>query len=141
MILNSIEDSEIFKWHARIGHQSNKILDKINEQFNLNINKDELKKKLICPTCVDAKATRDPIYKVADPQYKASSVVQVLHGDLVGIITMRSTVSVDGRRLKRKIYCPTIEGHLHALIVTEEFSHCVFVELLKTKDEATLAVI
>jgi len=91
-------------------------------------------------TCADAKATRSPISKVADSQYKAIDMPDVMHGDLVGPVTIRTSIEKDGKKIKCKINCPTFDGFLHALIMTEEFTHCVFVVLLKTKDEATDAV-
>ena len=99
-----------------------------------------LKCKPDCRTCADAKATRSPISKVADSQYKAIDMPDVMHGDLVGPVTIRASIEKDGKKIKCKINCPTFDGFLHALIMTEEFTHCVFVVLLKTKDEATDAV-
>jgi hypothetical protein len=84
-----------------------------------------------CPICQQAKAKRAKIGKQGDNQYKATQPVEILHSDLVG------TISLFDPKTKKRVKCPTHSGHLYTLVVTDEFSHTVWIFLLKRKEEAS----
>jgi hypothetical protein len=122
-------------WHTRLGHQGHKVLEEINTKFNLSISKSDLAKirDKLCTICTQGKSIRKAIHSEADPQYKATEALQCLHADLVGPVTV--VVKKNHPR------CPSLGGHLYALIVTDEATHTVFVILLKLKSEAEAALI
>ena len=108
-------------------------MEAADREFNLDL-PDKTHSPQSCTVCVRAKATRTAIHKQADPQYKATRPIQILHADLVGPVTILG--------LRNKKYrCPTIDGQLYALIITEEYTHTVFVELLRDKSDAANAII
>jgi len=84
-----------------------------------------------CPICASAKAKRRSIGKEGDEQYKAKARGETLHADLIGKVSVYDPVS------KRKYQCPTHAGALYVLVVTDEFTHCIWTFLLRTKDEAS----
>ena len=104
-----------------------------NTQFKLAISTQDIDRLDKCVICIQGKSVRVPIHQHADPQYKATEPIQTLHADLVGPAT---AVVANKKRNKRHPRCPTIGGHLYALIVTDEFTHAVFVILLKLKSDA-----
>lgn len=122
-------------WHSRLGHQGQNVLNQINTQHKINISLSDLKQaeQHYCQTCVKGKLTRQAIHSTADPQYKTDYPIQCLHADLVGPVT-----TTNSRNHPR---CPTIGGSIYALIVTDEYTHTVWVKLLWNKSEATAELI
>lgn len=60
-----------------------------------------------------------------------------MHADLVGPVSAIVTIN----RKKKRARCKTPEGHMWALIVTEEYTHTVFVILMDKKSETAQALI
>jgi hypothetical protein len=120
-------------WHQRLGHQSKQVLTDANAQFKLSIPVSELNQLGQCIVCTQGKAIRKSIHQHADPQYKATEPLQTLHADLVGPMS----------EVKNNLHprCPSIGNHLYALIVTDEFTHAIFVNLLEKKSDAAQALI
>ena len=122
-------------WHSRLGHQGQNILNQINTQHKINLSLSDLKKaeQHYCQICVKGKLSRQAIHSTADPQYKAEYPLQCLHADLVGPVT-----TTNRRNHPR---CPTIGGSIYALVVTDEYTHAVWVKLLWNKSEAAAELI
>jgi transposase InsO family protein len=118
-------------WHTRLGHQGHTVLNEVNTQFKLNISRSDLDriKGRSCLTCTRGKSIRTAIHSTAHPQYKVTNPLQCLHADLVGPVTI-----IDKSHRPR---CPSVGGHLYALIVTDEATHAVFIRLLREKSDAS----
>jgi hypothetical protein len=131
--LYSIQESTIDPvklWHARMGHQSTQLLSSANEQFKLGLPKSGLGhlKECICDACEAGKFRRAQIGSVADSKWKATSILDCLHMDLVGPISVWNG--------KGKDRITGIDGELYSLQMVDEFSRTVFVELLGHKSDA-----
>jgi transposase InsO family protein len=122
-------------WHSRLGHQGQNVLTQINAQHKINLSLSDLKQaeQHYCQSCVKGKLSRQAIHSTADHQYKAEHPLQCLHADLVGPVT-----TTNRRNHPR---CPTIGGSIYALVVTDEYTHTVWVRLLWNKSEATAELI
>ena len=103
-------------WHARLGHQGDKVLASANTQFKLNMTQSELNDSVCssCIVCKQGKTTRTPIRQTADSQYKATEPLQTLHADLVGPIT----TPVHTRGKHKTVNCPAMTGQIYSLMVT-----------------------
>jgi hypothetical protein len=113
------------------------VLKQANETFKLGIPTKELSQLTIsnCKSCVQGKATRTAITSHADQQYKATELLQCIHADLVGPISINSK---DG---SSKVRIPSYGGFAYALVMVDEYTHLVSVRLLTSKSEAPTAVI
>src|SRR6476620_1980547 len=108
-------------------------LDRIHE---LNIPQAHLTglENCICDACVRGKGRRSRVGKKADPRHLATQPMQRFHVDLIGPVT-----AFDGKNKNKA--ATTVGGNLYALVLVEEFSRSIHVQLLKSKDMATDAVI
>jgi hypothetical protein len=118
-------------WHSRLGHQSDQVVIAADEIFDLQIPKDHLNNlsNCTCVACIKGKGRRDYIGTEADPKWKANEIMECLHLDLLGPISVYTGSG------KERI--PTPSGCIYALPITEEYSRSVFLELLKHKSDAT----
>lgn len=112
--------------HERAGHQGPSVINSIAERLHVKGKGDHG----ICVICLESKATRAPIGKEAHIQYKATEPVEALHSDMVvdpGIYD-----PINGK----KVAVPTFGKHRYLLVITDEYTHTVWVYLLRRKDEA-----
>lgn len=124
----------LIRWHHRLGHQGINVLRTANQEYNLDIPLNALNTSMAsCIVCIQSKSTRSQIHRAADPQYNAQRVLHILHSDLSGPMSVSKG--------KKKIRCPTIGQYLYALVIIDEYSHTVFVELLRDKSETAALVI
>ena len=79
---------------------------------------------------VQARASRKPKRAQADSQYKTEIPLGTLHVDLAGPTTVRNEIG------KGRPRCASVGGAIYALVVVDEWTHAVFVQLLKKKSEA-----
>ena len=105
------------KWHNIMGHCNVNDLVKLESQVNgMHIND---KSEFNCETCTVSKLTNTR-NKHAVP--RASSPLELVHVDLAGPI---DPISINGFR--------------YAMIITDNFSGCIFTYFLKSKSDASLA--
>lgn len=112
--------------HQQIGHQGMSVLKAIAKQLGIK----NVEGMGNCSICLEAKATRAPIGKKADPQYRNAKPGESLHSDMV--IDPGIWDPINGK----KVTVRTRKGHRYLLVITDERSHVVWVYLLKYKDEA-----
>lgn len=124
------EESSSELWHRRLGHQGARVLGRANELFKLGETQASIEKLGQCDICTQAKSCRKSIRAMADKQYKAEDVLDALHCDLAGPMTVRDENSNHRPR------CSTLGGQLYVLIAVDEWSHAVFVRLLRRKGDA-----
>jgi len=126
----SLGDEIQNQWHARLCHQGPSVMKAVARTLELKMNTP----KCQCVICARAKAKRKAIGKKGDVQYKAVRAGEALHADVVGKISVYDPIT------KTRKECPTHAGCLYALIITDEFSHYVWVFLLHSKDEASIHI-
>jgi hypothetical protein len=124
-------------WHQRLGHQSAAVLQTTATVRHLGVSPAELEVvgKCPCKVCIEAKATRHAIHATADPQHKATDVLQCLHADIMGPINAPAEKGKGTQRMKSQ------GGKLYALVVVDEYSRSVHVTLLEVKSGAAAALI
>jgi len=110
------------------------VLSAVNEQHRLGRSQADINSTRECVVCIQAKATRAPKRKEAHIQYAPSDVMDVWVADLAGPMT---TVDDDSGGRPR---CPTMGGHLYALVVVDGRTRMVFVRLLARKQDAARAL-
>jgi hypothetical protein len=71
----------------------------------------------LCDSCLIGKQRRAPFPR--EGQYRASKVIELVHGDLCGPITLATTA-----------------GNKYFLLIVDDFSRYMWVVLLKRKDQA-----
>jgi transposase InsO family protein len=118
-LMSSMEDSA-WRWHARYGH--------LNFQALRQLGQKEMVRGLpcvdhveqVCDGCLIGKQRRAPFPR--EGQYRASKVLELVHGDLCGPITPA-----------------TPAGNKYFLLIVDDFSRYMWVVLLKSKDQALQA--
>lgn len=104
-------------WHRRLGHinfhslkeMMNKgMVNGVNSNIQIDTNK-------FCEPCVGGKLTRLPFSSVRN---RANDILKIVHSDLIGPITPVSH-----------------EGHRYVLTFIDDYSHFLYVYLLKEKSE------
>ena len=136
LAFHELETDQAKLWHARIGHQNESILVEMNRSHQLQIPQSQLNglKNCVCTGCISGKGRRSRVRKRAAPEHLATETMQRIHLDLIGPFT-----AYDGKHKIKS--ATTMGGNLYALLIVEEYSRSVHVELLKTKDEAAERVI
>lgn len=105
------------KWHKRLGHVNEAYLKRMHTcgmVRGLNLNH---KKLPICRSCLMGKMPRDP-FKSVESSGKFD-ILELVHIDLCGPMPVES-----------------LGGSKYILVIIDTFSRRMFVEFLKTKDEA-----
>ena len=116
-----------------MGHQGHKVLAMANTQFNLGLTEALIKKLLRCDVCTKAKATRQPIRSAHVDKYDPTRSMEIFSADLFGPVSIS--------QLGIRISCPSVQGSLYVLVLVEEHSRAVFIELLQFKSQAGAAII
>ena len=106
-----------WKWHARFGHLNFRSLNdlgakKMAEGIPIVSRVDK-----ICDGCVIGKQHRKPFPQLT--KFRATKGLELVHADLCGQITPKS-----------------LGGASYFLLVVDDYSRYMWVELLKTKDQA-----
>jgi hypothetical protein len=113
--------SEAWRWHARLGH--------LHFDGMQRMARGELVRGLphidhaeeLCDACLAGKKRRLPFPQKA--KYRAAKPLELIHGDLCGPIVP-----------------PTPGGRRYILLLIDDRSRYMWVELLRTKDEAARAI-
>ena len=114
-------NDDAWVWHARFGHVNFTVLRKMA--------RDELVRGLpllnqveqLCDACLAGKQRRAPFPQKA--MRRSTEPLQLLHGDLCGPITPA-----------------TPSGNRYFLLLVDDFSHYMWLVLLRSKDEAADAI-
>ena len=115
-LMTSMEDSA-WMWHARYGHLNFQALRQLGQKEMVRglpcVNHVEQ----LCDGCLVGKQRRSLFLR--EGQYRASKVLELVHGDLCGPITPA-----------------TPAGNKYFLLIIDDFSRYMWIVLLKTKDQA-----
>ena len=111
---------EQHRLHSRLGHIGRTMLNKLIKSGAVaGIEKVVLRQSIPCETCKESKATALPFKAQMPEQYRATRSLERLDADLHG-----------------PIQTPSLSGSVYALVMVDEFSDYVWVEPIKSKDEA-----
>ena len=115
--LNLSSTTESKRWHARLGHINFESLKgMIQKKLVLGIPSINIEKE-VCGSCLLGKQARHSFPK--STTYRASDILELLHGDLCGPITPR-----------------TPNENRYIFVVIDDNTRYMWTMLLKTKDEA-----
>ena len=110
-------DDDAWKWHARFGHLNFRSLRDLGRKGMVSGIPVVDRVEQVCDGCVVGKQHRIPFPSVA--HYRAEKGLELHHTDLCGQITP-----------------PTLGGKAYFLLVVDDYSRFMWVEMLKTKSEA-----
>jgi transposase InsO family protein len=110
-------DNDAWRWHARYGHLNFQALRKLGQEGLVEglplVNHVEQ----LCEGCLAGKQRRKPFPQ--ETNFRASEVLELVHGDLCGPIT------------------PSTAGdNKYFLLMVDDFSRYMWIALLKSKDKA-----
>jgi transposase InsO family protein len=114
-----MEDSA-WKWHARYGHLNFQALRQLGQKQMVRGLSCVDRVEQLCDGCLVGKQRRAPFPR--EGQYRASKVLELVHGDLCEPITPATTT-----------------GDNYFLLIIDDFSRYLWVVLLKRKDQALQA--
>ena len=108
------------QFHERLGHMGRTMLHKLIQSGAVKgIEHLVLRPSIDCESCKESKATLLPFKSQMPEQYRATRSLQRLHADLHGPIAQQ-----------------TLSGARYSLVMLDEHSDFVWLEPLKSKDEA-----
>ena len=110
-------EDESWRWHARFGHLNFRSLNNLSAKHMVSGLPTVPRVEKVCDGCVLGKQHRAPFPQVSS--YRAERGLQLVHTDLCGHITPK-----------------TIGGASYFLLVVDDFSRYMWVEMLKSKDQA-----
>jgi hypothetical protein len=110
-------DDNAWKWHARFGHLNFRSLRDLGRKEMVSGMPIVDRVEQVCDGCVLGKQHRTPFPSVS--QYRAKKGLELFHTDLCGQITP-----------------PTPGGKSYFLLVVDDHSRFMWVEMLRSKDEA-----
>jgi len=110
-------DSESWLWHARFGHLNFRALNDLSAKQMVEGLPTVTRVEKVCDGCVLGKQHRTPFPKVSS--YRAEKCLELVHADLCGHITPK-----------------TVGGASYFLLVVDDHSRYMWVEMLKSKDQA-----
>ena len=129
MAMPAFDEERMWLWHRRLGHQGQAVMHSTSELFKLSLPEMKINSGQ-CIACTQARASRKPKRAQADSQYKTDVPLGTLHVDLAGPTTVRNEIG------KGRPRCASVGGAIYALVAVDEWTHAVFVQLLKKKSEA-----
>jgi hypothetical protein len=143
------DNKDLVLWHRRIGHMSARFLKRVNNKCQLGLQDKQIDTigmdtgskgvTLVCPDCVAGKASRAAIHSTNPrPERKAKAVLDRIHCDLAGPISISSGSSGMSRTIKVRNY--TIGGSLYAIQIRDEYSRYTVVETIGSKSDATTVI-
>ena len=115
-LLAQIEDKS-WLWHARFGHLNFRSLSNVSTKGLVDGMPTVKKVEKICDGCVLGKQHRIPFPQVS--KFRVEKGLELVHADLCGQITPK-----------------TVGGASYFLLVVDDYSKYMWVEMLKTKDQA-----
>lgn len=107
---------ESINWHRRLGHPSNKVLEKLPKLVEGIAINDIKYTEEHCETCILSKQTRIPFNTIRN---RATRPLQLIHTDVCGQIT------------------ETYDGNKYILTILDDYTHFTKIYLLKFKKEVT----
>ena len=110
-------DDEAWKWHARFGHLNFRSLRDLGRKEMVSGMPVVERVEQVCDGCALGKQHKAPF--PAASSYRAEKGLELVHADLCG-----------------KIEPPTPGGSSYFLLIVDDFSRFMWVEVLKSKDEA-----
>lgn len=110
-------DELAWRWHARYGHLNFKALHDLCSKNMVEGMPTVKRLEQICDGCVLGKQHRNPFPQKSN--FRAQKNLELVHADLCGQITPKS-----------------IGGASYFLLVVDDYSRYMWVEMLKTKDQA-----
>ena len=110
---------EPWLWHARFSHLSFDMLGWLGKMVR-GLPHNEHRAEL-CDSCLARKQRRLPFPKAA--KYRAADTLELVHGDLYGLLTPA-----------------TNGGWRYFLLLVDDCSHYMWLQLLTSKDEAAEAI-
>ena len=110
-------DDEAWLWHARYGHLNFRSLRDLGTKRMVEGMPLIKRAEQVCDGCALGKQHRTPFPRASE--YRANAVLELVHGDLCGQITP-----------------PTPGGKAYFLLIVDDHSRFMWLELLATKDEA-----
>ncbi|XP_073363669.1 uncharacterized protein [Aegilops tauschii subsp. strangulata] len=114
--------SDAWRWHARLGHLHFDGLEKMAKKELVRGLPHIAHAEELCGACLTGKQRRIPFPQKA--KYRATTPLELVHGDLCGPVSP-----------------PTPGGRRYVLVLIDDRSRFMWVELLKTKDEAARAIV
>ena len=115
-LLAGVQD-DAWRWHARFGHLHFRALHDLGAKGMVRGMPAIAHLDQFCVACTIGEMRRTPFPR-ASP-YRAESALELVHGDLCGPITPA-----------------TASGNKYFLLIVDDFSRYMWLEVLKTKDEA-----
>jgi hypothetical protein len=110
-------DDQAWLWHARYGHLNFRSLRDLGRKEMVEGIPLIQHGEQVCDGCALGKHHRAPFPRAS--AYRASTGLELVHGDLCGPITPA-----------------TPGGKLYFLLIVDDYSRFMWIELLRTKDEA-----
>jgi len=110
-------DNQSWLWHARYGHLNFRALGDLSAKHMVEGLPTVTRVEKVCDGCVLGKQHRTPFPKVSS--YRAEKCLELVHADLCGHITPK-----------------TVGGASYFLLVVDDHSRYMWVEMLKSKDQA-----
>jgi hypothetical protein len=113
-------DNPAWLWHARIGHVNFHALKLLVDKEMASGVPTVHHPNQLCQACLVAKQVRQPFPRMAN--YRAEALLELLHMDLCGPITPS-----------------TFAGNRYFMLTVDDFSHWMWVFVIKLKDQALAA--
>lgn len=110
-------NEKAWQWHARFGHLNFKALHELSGRNMVDGMPIVKKVEKVCDGCVLGKQHRKPFPQMSS--FRAETGLELVHADLCGQITPRS-----------------IGGAAYFLLVVDDHSRYMWVEMLQSKDQA-----
>jgi len=110
-------DNLAWQWHARFGHLNFRALHDLSGKNMVDGMPAVKRIEQVCDGCVLGKQHRKPFPSVSS--LRAEKVLELVHADLCGHITPK-----------------TLGGAAYFLLVVDDHSRYMWIEMLKTKDQA-----
>ena len=119
--------------HRRLGHVGHNAMLRLARTKKIHVPEREIHnffKTGKPPCCFDKLSTRKPVRRVKDPTYKATRIAQIMHGDLVGPISL-----IDRENMVHK-KCNTFNNESYVHTSVDEAADFLFADPCTTKDKA-----
>ncbi|CAD6257719.1 unnamed protein product [Miscanthus lutarioriparius] len=110
-------DDESWRWHARFGHLNFRALHDLGAKNMVEGMPTVKRVEKVCDGCALGKQHRTPFPQVSS--YRTKKGLELVHADLCGHITPK-----------------TLGGSSYFLLVVDDHNRYMWVEMLKTKDQA-----
>lgn len=113
----TVQEDNYSLWHRRLGHLNYEYMNKLRNLVTTDSNLNFKENKENCQICVNGKQTRLPFKHTGS---RAKEKLELIHSDVCGPLEVNS-----------------LGGARYFLTLIDDYSHKVFIYMLKTKDEVT----